>query len=353
MSQGPRVRFGGSPLIAGVAITAVSLMAGCAGPTGTAAPSPSAPHDVPTSAATRSPAPTAGPSPTPPTFITQTIEFQASEHGVYGLAGFGANLWVETDEAGAPRLHRVDTATGTVVDSVEGFGPVEVDGELWYSDADGKDLVHADPATGAEIGRVTPPHLGVWAKVGNTFWIATESGSKVTRWDSSAGRVVAEIDLPDGEPKDVLAAGGAIWVAIDGSGVLVRVDPATNSVVDEIAVGSRPHTLAAGFGSVWVVNHGEESVARVDLETNAVTKLADVGINVGIALLDGELLVVTTPTGLAIVDTDANRVDRAFEWAPGDYYALAIANGIWMSDVERRAVYRISGGPGTPGPVDP
>lgn len=328
------------------------LLAACGGG-GVATPSSGGATIGPTHTATARPSPTTALEPTVPSFITRTIEFDQSDSGVYGLVGSGNTLWVEADHAGSPRIHRVDTATGQVVDALEGFAPRKVDADLWYVDANGREIVRADITNGQELGRVAPPHLGVWTKTDDTFWIATESGNKVTRWDSSSDSVVAEFSIPAGEPKDVLAAGGAIWVAIDGSDVLLRIDPATNAIVEEIEVGRRPHTLAAGFGSVWVVNHGEASVARVDLDTNAVTKIPDAGINVGIALLDGELLLVTTPTGLAIVDTDENRVRRAFEWAPGDYYALAIANGIWMSDVEARAVYRIDGGPGTPGPVDP
>ncbi|HUQ43032.1 MAG TPA: hypothetical protein VM451_01285 [Candidatus Limnocylindria bacterium] len=307
---------------------------------------------MPTVTASRS-TPSKPPAPTAPAFITTTIEFENAAYGVYGLVGSGSRLWVEADDAGVPRLYRVDAGTGKVLDDLEGSGPEQIGGDLWYAAANGKDLVRADIVTGKELGRVTPPHLGAWTKVDEMFWIATESGNKLTRWDSSSGEVVSEIPLPVGEPKDVVAAGAAIWIAIDGSDVLVRVDPETDTIATEIEVGTRPHTLAAGFGSVWVVNHGERSLARVDLQTNAVTKIDGVGMNVGIALLDDELLVVTTPTGIATIDTDANRVERALEWARRDYYALAIANGIWMSDVDKRAVYRIDAGPGTPGHVDP
>ena len=342
-----------SPVAVACAAALGAVLANCGGTGATAPPSLVAPTIGPTVAATAPAAPTTLPSATPTTFIKTTIKFEQSSNGVYSLAGAGTTLWVEGDDGGAPRLHRVDTVTNEVVGSLDGFAPQIVDLDLWYADPDGKDLIRANVETGEELERVAPPHLGVWAKVDETFWIATEAGNKLTRWDGSTGNVVSEIELPPGEPKDVIEAGGAIWVAVDGANVLVRIDPATDTIVEEIPVGSRPHTLAAGFGSVWVVNRGEASVARVDLETNAVTKIRDVGINVGIAMLEGELLLVTTPAGLATIDTDANRVKRAYEWAPGEYYALAIVNGLWVSDVDNRAIYRIDFGPGTPGPVDP
>jgi DNA-binding SARP family transcriptional activator/streptogramin lyase len=44
---------------------------------------------------------------------------------------------------------------------------------------------------------------------------------------------------------------------------LVRIDPATNSVVAVTKIGREPDRLAVGAGAVWVVNHRDRTVTRV------------------------------------------------------------------------------------------
>lgn len=46
-------------------------------------------------------------------------------------------------------------------------------------------------------------------------------------------------------PCGATAGFGAVWVAADGAGTLVRIDPATLAVVRRIEVGPRPSGLAA------------------------------------------------------------------------------------------------------------
>ncbi|HEX7310412.1 MAG TPA: hypothetical protein VF232_04470, partial [Gaiellaceae bacterium] len=58
-----------------------------------------------------------------------------------------------------------------------------------------------------------------------------------------------------GNPCGAAAAAGAMWVANDGSGTLVRIDPKKNRVTRRIKVGRGACEIAAGFGAVWVTNY--------------------------------------------------------------------------------------------------
>ena len=42
-----------------------------------------------------------------------------------------------------------------------------------------------------------------------------------------------------------------------------RIDPATNSVVDTIAVGPKPFPAASAFGDIWVPTYGGQEVYRI------------------------------------------------------------------------------------------
>ena len=49
------------------------------------------------------------------------------------------------------------------------------------------------------------------------------------------------------------------------------IDPATNTLVSSIAVGSYPEDLAVSKGSVWVANAGDHTVSEVDAGSGRVT----------------------------------------------------------------------------------
>ena len=71
-------------------------------------------------------------------------------------------------------------------------------------------------------------------------------------------------------PCGAVAAAGALWVANDGGGTLVRIDPKNNRVTRRIKVGRGSCEVAAGFGAVWVANYRTGSLLRVDLRTSRV-----------------------------------------------------------------------------------
>jgi YVTN family beta-propeller protein len=58
---------------------------------------------------------------------------------------------------------------------------------------------------------------------------------------------------------------------------LLRVDPATNTVVDTIPVGDGPIGVAVGEGAVWVANELSATVSRIDPEKNEVVETIPLG----------------------------------------------------------------------------
>jgi YVTN family beta-propeller protein len=57
---------------------------------------------------------------------------------------------------------------------------------------------------------------------------------------------------------------GAVWVANGHEGTVTRIDLATNTVVETIAVGRAPFSIAVGEGAVWVTNREEDTLTRID-----------------------------------------------------------------------------------------
>ncbi|MGH2694635.1 MAG: PE domain-containing protein, partial [Actinomycetota bacterium] len=91
--------------------------------------------------------------------------------------------------------------------------------------------------------------------------------------------------------------------------VVVRVDPRSGEVLDEIVVGTSPTAMAAGEGALWVANFAGDTVTRVDPTTGA-TETIPVGRRPnGIAVGEGFVWVTSAADDeVAIINPGRNRV---------------------------------------------
>jgi YVTN family beta-propeller protein len=114
------------------------------------------------------------------------------------------------------------------------------------------------------------------ASDGTAVWVANWGGNSVSRIDPASNTVVATISVGT-EPAGVAVGGGAVWVANSGSASVSRIDPATNAVTATVAVGQGPGRVAFGEGAVWVTNWDDGSVSRIDPASNTVVATIPVG----------------------------------------------------------------------------
>jgi DNA-binding beta-propeller fold protein YncE len=104
----------------------------------------------------------------------------------------------------------------------------------------------------------------------------------------------------------IAASDTAVWVHNGDSGLLLRIDPHTNTIVAQIRAGHGEGGVAIGEGGVWVANPYEGTVSRIDPQTNS--------------------LVATIPLGL-----QAYRV-ATITTSPG---------AVWVTDIDHEALIRI------------
>lgn len=156
----------------------------------------------------------------------------------------------------------------------------------------------------------------------------------------------------------VITVVAVVLLGRDGSGVAVAansvaaINPDTDQVVADVAVGSTPSQVAAGSGYVWVLNANNKTISRIDPHTRQAA--------------GSPFSVSATPTGLAagagalwVAAGDKNavlRVNPASELqehapipVPGSVSAYVHAVGVSFGAGE---VYVISSG-GTIGRLDP
>lgn len=305
-----------------------AILAGCsttAVPTATTAPSPGASSAAsPPLTAIRTPRP----SPSLPPGVAQAIDF---EEDVWGVAAAGDTVWVE----GFFQLYQLDGATGERLRVIDGWLPRVSGGSLWHVRGE-DELVQADAGDGEEQRSWTLPAglLGTTVDDG-LVWASAEGSGKLTGYDLAKDRVRHDVPLPPGEVKWIEAWRGLIWVVIDGAGGhVVRVDPDTGDIVDDLAAGSRPHSVVTAFGSLWITDHGAANVLRFAPDGTLRATIPGPGVNVGIAATD-DAVWAAGPDGLYRIDPGTQGATREVELGSGDWYGLAEASGsLWLTTAQ-------------------
>jgi hypothetical protein len=77
--------------------------------------------------------------------------------------------------------------------------------------------------------------------------------------------------IPVRDAFDILSAFGSLWVVSNGSGSIVRIDPASNAIVAKIPVSTFIAGLAPSDDGLWVIDGDARAVRRIDPATNKLT----------------------------------------------------------------------------------
>jgi streptogramin lyase len=132
-------------------------------------------------------------------------------------------------------------------------------------------------------------------------------------------------------PCGVVSAAGAMWVANDGGGTLVRIDPKKNRVTRRIKVGRGACEVAAGFGAVWVANYRTGSLLRVDLRTSHVRAIRVGDTPFDVIVGAGRVWTTTWRDGnLVEVDPARSRVVRRISVGPYPTSMLYRNGVLWV-----------------------
>jgi len=194
-----------------------------------------------------------------------------------GLAAGFDSLWVPM--CGDSTLARVDLKTGKVVSATpmtvgDSEGGIAVGaGSVWLmTDAKGT-LARIDPATGKAVAEiaVAPGSFGV-AFGDGAVWVTSSEKNLLIRVNAYTNVVEQAIAVGPG-PRFLTFGEGGVWTLNQGDGSITRVDPKTNKVVATIHAGipGRGGEISAGEGSVWATSF-EFPVTRIDPATNTVVQ---------------------------------------------------------------------------------
>jgi ABC-type transport system substrate-binding protein len=160
------------------------------------------------------------------------------------------------------------------------------------------------------------------------------TGDRLVPIDSAGRAASPVISLPDA-PASMTVAAGSVWAADSPAQSVLRISPASGSVVDRIPVAGQPGSLALGGGAVWVSSTLGGTIERIDPRTDGVTQTVRLGSDdiAAITFGRGALWVAdTTRRAVAEIDPRTGSVRRILAV---DVRPTAIAVGpraIWLAD---------------------
>jgi YVTN family beta-propeller protein len=184
------------------------------------------------------------------------------------------------------------------------------------------------------------PALGAPVTGVSSIWMLTDSKGTLVRIDPASNTIVAEIHL-NAAAQSLTFGQNAIWAATTGD-ELLKINAYTNVTDETIKVGKSPRSIAIGEGSVWTLNTGDATVSRIDPKTNKVTMTIKLGRSIPsgqIVVGEGSVWVSAPGSPLIRIDPRTNRVVQHFSGEGGG--AILIAHGALWITVTPKAIWRL------------
>ena len=185
-------------------------------------------------------------------------------------------------------LVRVDQGTQEHTEAVVGDGVSGIalgEGSVWLASYRDRSVYRVDPETLRVRTRIAMAEQPLEIAIGaGSVWVTTST--TLLRIDPITGEIVEQIELGRCgiEPcrTDVVVADGTVWATHYDSdnlnGRLIRLDPARAGSERPIRLAARPIALTVGHGAVWVLHDDDINtflVERIDIgaETSTLVEL--------------------------------------------------------------------------------
>lgn len=204
-----------------------------------------------------------------------TIDLKADEvrgspirvgRGPLNVAVGSGSVWVTNSGSGT--VSRIDARTRQIVATIpvgpEPIGIAAGSTAVWVTGFRESRVWRIDPRTNRVVNPPIPVEKGPTTVIAGPLgvWIASQPAN-LSRIEE-VRNTVAGTTAVGKSASGVAAVGRQIWVTDHLSGVVWRVDAATQKVIEpSIPVGNRPSRLALGSGAVWVSNAGSGTLSRI------------------------------------------------------------------------------------------
>jgi virginiamycin B lyase len=258
-------------------------------------------------------------------------------------------VWVAS--TGPFAVHRIDPKTNMRVASVAlpgepCAGLVTGFGSLWVPlCTTPTSLAKVDLKTSQldEILAVGPAAAeGGIAYGAGSVWLILDKSGDLARINPANGTILETFHVPPGSYNPTFS-GTTVWVTHADASELTGIDAATGRVIATVATGPNPRFLTAGGGAIWTLNQGDGTLTRVDARSKRATTipLGTPGHGGDIAFSDGNVWTTMPKVPLSLVDADTHQLKCQWTGPGGD--SLGIGHGaIWLTDYHAGTVSRIA-----------
>jgi hypothetical protein len=262
----------------------------------------------------------------------------------------GDSVWVAGSKPYS--VQRIDPATNRIVAKIKlsgeacsglafGFGSV------WVPVCGKKPALARVDVRINRISAVLPiapagPEGGITAGSDSIWMVTDKAGATLSRIDPATNTVRQNIAIPAGS-YNPLASGETVWITGHDKDLLTAVDAASGKLLASINVGPKPRFLASGGGSVWTLNQGDGSLTRVEMESRKVTSAVAMGIPGPGGDLDygmGFVWATAMDFPITAVDAETNQARRQWVGRGGDSLRFGF-DSIWVTDYHRGLLWRI------------
>jgi streptogramin lyase/predicted Ser/Thr protein kinase len=253
-----------------------------------------------------------------------------------------------------PQIARISAATGDQVQGPSigvGAGSIAAGfGKLWIAKGITHSLLRLSLNTGRRDGSkidLPPGNPVEVVAAASGIWIGIRPAT-VVRVDPKTGVPGAPFTITGGV-SDIAVGGKAVWVTNRGGHTVTRLDPATGATT-RIAVGDEPKGVAVGYGHVWVVNSGEATVSRISTKAPYhVDGHYPTGDSPAFVDVGGDSVWVTNNLGGSLTRIDAHakpdaRVVGSVQ-VNGDPFAISVSGrDVWFTSPFQKTVTHVRAG---------
>ena len=173
-----------------------------------------------------------------------------------------------------------------------------------------------------------------------SVWLIVNKSGDLARINPANGNRVDTFRVAAGSYNPIFAD-GTIWVSQAEGAELTGVDAATGKVSATVATGPHPRFLTAGAGAIWTLNQGDGNVTRVERSGHADSiALGTPGHGGDIAFSAGRIWTTMPKMPLSVIDATAGKL--ICQWAGPGGDSLGVGHGaIWLTDYHAGTVSRI------------
>jgi streptogramin lyase len=110
----------------------------------------------------------------------------------------------------------------------------------------------------------------------DSVWLVVDKSGSLARIDPRSGAVRAIVHVPPGS-YNPRYSDGQIWVTRADGAEVTAVDARTGAILATAASGPNPRFLTAGSGAIWTLNQRDGSLTRIDARSRKATNTIALG----------------------------------------------------------------------------